>query len=351
MTIKGFDYKGFAQSMHAQAKELVPPHFKPEHKEYVATTLLKFSMIAGEALDKDGEFNVDQAVMITQIIAEWSFHKSVDLINSGIPRQYWDPIMQKIALTIFEISKNAFRQNVPQEQALEAIEHQVRNTYVHAIEDLKKRNLIDDELMEKAINQSNIDAMAQSAEEAQMQAENPQGPQPQGPQQAGQPQAAVPQAQGGSPQDMPSAPNGLQKLDPQTARTLKLVTVAMLFQRMQQDKVQVILNNFNQDEAADIIRYMGMDDLTQKIDPRTVMQCLKDFREWLPARPLNLSRTKIVNKIKALAEYMDRPKLELMLKPERAKVRRFVFSALEGEVVDMPPKIACIIASHIENSV
>lgn len=348
MAIQGFDYKGFAQNMHAQASELVPANFTPDQKEYVATTLLKFSMIAGEALDKDGEFNADQAMMITQIIAEWSFHKSVDLINSGIPRQYWDPIMQKIALTIFEVSKNAFRQNVPQEQALEAIEHHVRNTYVNAIEELKKRNLIDDELMEKAVNQSNIDAMAQNADE-QMQAETAAQQAPPPPQ--GRAQGVPPQAAGQGNVNLPKAPNGLQQLDGESAKMLRLVTVAMLFQRMQQDKVQVILDRFTPDEANDIIRYMGMNDLPQKIDPRTVMQCLREFRDFLPAQPLNLSPTKIVNKIKALGDFMDRPKLELLLKPERARVRRFVFSALEGEVVDMPPKVACIIASHIESSV
>lgn len=64
--------------------------------------------------------------MITQIIAEWSFHKSVDLIRSGIPQQYWDPIMQKIAYTIFEIAKNAFHQGLPQDQCLQLIEHHVK---------------------------------------------------------------------------------------------------------------------------------------------------------------------------------------------------------------------------------
>ncbi len=351
MAIKGFDYKGFAQSMHAQAAELVPANFTPDQKEYVATTLLKFSMIAGEALDKDGEFSAEQAIMITQIIAEWSFHKSVDLINSGIPRMYWDPIMQKIALTIFEVSKNAFRQNVPQEQALEAIEHHVRNTYVNAIEELKKRNLIDEELMERAVNQSNIDSMAQSADE-QMQAEAEVAQGGAVPPQAQAAQGVPPQAQvqdGNA--NLPKAPNGLRQLDSESAKMLRLVTVAMLFQRMQQDKVQVILDRFNPDEATDIIRYMGMSDLPQKIDPRTIMQCLKEFRDFLPAQPLNVSKTKIVNKIKELGDFIDRPRLELLLKPERARVRRFVFSALEGEVVDMPPKVACIIASHIESMV
>ena len=99
------------------------------------------------------------------------------------------------------------------------------------------------------------------------------------------------------------------------------------------------------------IRYMCMPDLNSKIDARTVMHCLRDFRDLLPAQPVNVSLTKIVNKIKATADFMDRPTLEMMLKPERARVRRFVFSALEGETVQMSPKIAYIIASHVESMV
>ena len=106
MAIEGFDYKGFAQNLTQQALELVPPEFNDVQKQYVANTLLNFSTVAGEALYNDTtlNFNADTAVLITQIIAEWSFHKSVDLIRSGIPQQYWDPIMQKIAFTIFEVA-------------------------------------------------------------------------------------------------------------------------------------------------------------------------------------------------------------------------------------------------------
>lgn len=351
MTIQGFDYKGFAQSMYQQASELVPSHFSKDQREYVSGTLLKFSMIAGEALDKDGEFNADQALMITQIIAEWSFHKSVDLINSGIPRQYWDPIMQKIALTIFEISKTAFRQNIPQEQALEAIEHHVRKTYVEAIEELKNRNLIDDDLMEKAVNQSNIDAMAQSAEEAVAAQGNAEPPQNQMPAGAPAQQAGMPPGAEASQLPDASHPNNVDEMDAETIKSLKLMTVAMLFQRMQKDKVQVILDQFAPDEAMTIIKYMEIPDLKDKINARKILNCLKDFRAYVPAVPLDVSLTKIVNKVKASGDFIDRAKMESFLKPERALVRRFVFSALEGETIKLPPRVAYIIASYIESSI
>ena len=50
MAIQGFDYKGFAQNLALQAKDLVPPDFDENQKAYVTNTLLNFSMLAGEAL-------------------------------------------------------------------------------------------------------------------------------------------------------------------------------------------------------------------------------------------------------------------------------------------------------------
>ena len=39
MAIEGFDYKGFAESMAEQAKELVPADLKDFEKEYIVKTL------------------------------------------------------------------------------------------------------------------------------------------------------------------------------------------------------------------------------------------------------------------------------------------------------------------------
>ena len=169
MAIQGFDYKGFAQNLALQAKDLVPPDFDENQKAYVTNTLLNFSMLAGEALYNDNElgFNAEQATMITQIIAEWAYHKSVDLVRSGIPQPYWDPIMQKIAFTIFEVAKQAVIRKIPQDQLLQAVEHHVIKVYNSSIEELQKKGVIDEEIKNRAESQSNIDAMAKQAQEEQ----------------------------------------------------------------------------------------------------------------------------------------------------------------------------------------
>lgn len=337
MAINGFEYKEFAQNLAQQALELIPPDFNDNQKNYVANTLLNFSTIAGQALYDEGQFNVDQAVMITQIIAEWSFHKSVDLVRSGIPQQYWDPIMQKIAFTIFEIAKNAFHQNLPQDQCLQVIEHHVKKTYLDCIAELKDKNLIDEGLLEQASMQSNIDAMVQQQvqEEPQMQ-EQPM------------PQQAMPQQTPG----MPPQPQGVTT-PPLGADTkvLKLATLAMLFNRLKQDKVQTILNKFNPDDANSVIKFMGMQGLDAKMDTNAILRCLQEIKTNIPKTQTTLAPNKIIDKIQNVSQYLDRSQIEQSLRLERNKVKRFVFTALEGEYFEMPPKVANIIATHLEDSV
>ncbi len=339
MAIQGFDYKGFAQNLAQQALELIPPDFNDNQKNYVANTLLNFSTVAGQALydDESLGFNLDQAVMITQIIAEWSFHKSVDLVRSGIPQQYWDPVMQKIAFTIFEIAKNAFHQGLPQDQCLQLIEHHVKKTWLDCIAELKDKNLINEALMEQAASQSNIDAMMQQqaqAEQAQAQAqaESHTGGMP------------VPQNVGASMSAAP-APLGAD------AKVLKLATLAMLFQKMKQDKVQTILNKFNPDDAQSVIKFMGMPDLGSKVDAGAALRCLQEIKTGLPKSSQNVSPSRILNKIQNVSQYLDKSQLEQTLRLERSKVKKFVFSALEGEYYEIPPKVANIIATHLEDSV
>ena len=83
MPIEGFDHKQFANDLASQAVELVPKDFDDFQEDYVVKTLVNFAALAGEAISNDTKlnFNADQAVFVTQIIAEWSFHKSIDFIK------------------------------------------------------------------------------------------------------------------------------------------------------------------------------------------------------------------------------------------------------------------------------
>lgn len=336
MPIEGFDYNQFANDLAGQAGELVPHEFDDFQREYVTKTLLNFSKLAGEAISNDAEagFNAEQAILLTQIIAEWSFHKSVDLVRSGIQPEYWDGVMQKIAFTIFDIGKQTIMQGLPQDQILELIEHHVIKAYEGALDELQQRGIIDEELKEQAEKQNNLNQLVEEVEaqkelERQTQAEQEAMQQPQQSEQYSQ---------------MP------QQVGADNKKAFKLASLALLLRTLSQDKVASILNKFNPQDAQLVIQYMQMPDLNQRVDANTAIQCLKEIKTSLPSKN-STSPNQLIFRIKKALSNSTRERVEVMLKNERLNVKRFVSSALQDELYELPPKISNIIAQHIEYSV
>ena len=336
MPIEGFDYKQFATDLSTQAVELVPKDFDEFQREYVVKTLVNFASLAGEAISNDAEagFNAEQAILLTQIIAEWSFHKSVDLIRSGIQPEYWDGVTQKIAFTIFDIGKQSIKQNLPQDQILELIEHHVIQAYQAALDELQQRGIIDEELKEQAEKQNNLNQLMEEVE-AQQEAER----EAQAQQEAQQTQ----QAQSGAPAAQIQMPAGDKK-------AFKLASLALLLRTLSQDKVSSILNKFNPQDAQLVIQYMQMPDLNQRVDANTAIQCLKEIKTSLPSKN-STSPSQLVYRIRNALKNSTREKVEVMIRNERLNVKKFVTSALQGELYELPPKVSNIIAQHIECSV
>ena len=336
MAAPDFDYENFAQNLAAQAVELVPSDFDENQKQYVVNTLRNFSLISGKALAQDPNlnFNAEQSITITQIIAEWSFHKSIDLVRSGIPQQFWDPVMQKIAYTIFEIAKQTFSQGIPNEKVLELIEHHVKKCYVDAIAELKDKGVIDENLMEFAASQSNMDKMVQQMQE-----------QP-------EPENIPPQNNEIVPQNTSvAAQNNLPETPKIDSKVLKLATVAMLFNRMKQDKVQTILNKFDEEDASSVVKYMKVPDLAGKVGEQNALMALQDFKSSLP-KISDMDPQKVVLLIKKFASKHSRKELDTILIRERIGVKRLVFNALEDELYDgVPPKVANIVARYLSDIV
>lgn len=316
MAIEGFEYQNFAEMLSSQAVELLPANFDDFQRNYVINTLRNFSMLAGEALYNDTtvNFTADQAMMLTQIIAEWSFHKSVDLINSGILSDYWDAIMQKIAFTIFEIAKQAMLQGISIDEILQIVENHVHKAYEDALTELKNNGIINDSLFETATHQSNIDAMMEQIQEEKAKAESPAG------------------------------------VVSSEAKLLKLAALALLLKKTSQEKAQVILSKLNSQDSQTVIQYIQMPDLEQKIDKNIALKCLKEMKLNLP-EPKKINPNKILSQINTIAQERGKNKIEIAIKRERANVQHFIKNAYEGEYAKMPAKVANIIAQHLEERV
>ncbi len=352
MPIEGFDYKGFAASMSEQAKELVPKDLQDREKEYIVKTLGNFTLLAGEALYNDQQLNLsaEQAVFITQIIAEWSYHKSIDLIHSGILPEYWDGIMQKIAFTIFEVAKQAVIRKIPQDQLLQAVEHHVVKVYNQSVEELQQKGVIDEATKNRAESQSNIDAMAQQAQaeqERQKQAQMSEAEQQRAEREKRRAEKREQRRQGvatNAASASVSAPMAI------TNKQMKLMSLALILKLMNQDKVTTILNKFDANDSKAISQYMSMANLESQIDGDLITDCLKEIREFLPVKR-KLTKENVLGDLLRIYREVPRERIEKIIKNERPLVKRFIAQAYDGEYSELPLKVAGIVAQYIEESV
>lgn len=350
MAIEGFDYKGFATAMANQAKDLVPADLKDNEKEYIVKTLGNYTHLAGEALYNDTALNLnaDQAVFITQIIAEWSYHKSIDLIHSGILPQYWDSIMQKIAFTIFEVAKQAVIRKIPNDQLLQAVEHHVNKVYKQSIEELEKKGIIDEETKNRAESQSNIDAMAQQAqaEQQKQRQQSAMDAEKKAIEKRKQKEAKLTKEKEEKNRAavMASMPQGISH------KQMKLMSLALVLKILSQDKVTTILNKFDSNDSLAISQYMNMADLESHIDGDLITDCLKDMKNFLPIKK-KLTKENILSDLMRLYATESRERIEKVLKNERPLVKRFVAQAYDGEFGDLPLRVAGIVAEYLEESV
>jgi len=339
MTIEGFDYKEFANMMSNQAGELIPPNFNDMQRNYVVKTLSNFTMLAGEAIENDESlgFNADQAVFVTQIIAEWAFHKSIDLVHSGILPEHWDSIMQKIAFTIFEVAKQAIKKNIPQDQILQLVEHHVNKNYKDTIAQLEQRGIITHDISERASNQSNIDDMAKQAaeSEASIQQEQQTEQAPQQAQQTQQAQQNVPRAA------MPTAGND---------KTRKLMSVALVLRLLNEEKASLILKKFSPEEGALIQSYMKSNNLEAGLDISYTLKCIENMKQFLPSKK-KPSQEYVLRTMNKIFDEHPMEDIEKLFKSERPFLKRFISKAYEGDYYPIPVKVATIVAQYIKDSV
>ena len=346
MPIEGFDYKAFAASMSEQAKELVPPELEEREKEYIVKTLGNFTLLAGEALYNDTQMNLtaEQAVFITQIIAEWSFHKSIDLRHSGILPQYWDGIMQKIAFTIFEVAKQAVIRKIPQDQLLQAVEHHVIKVYNSSIEELQKKGVIDEEIKNRAESQSNIDAMAKQAQEEQQKRQMAAAEESEKNLREAEKRREEKRNKRKQEKQLASIPQGISN------KQMKLMTLALVLKILSQDKVTTILNKFDSNDSLAISQYMNMADLESHLDGDLISDCLKEMKDYLPIKR-KLTKENVLGDLLRIYRTTPREKIEKVIKNERPLVKRFISQAYDGEYSGLPLRVAGIVAQYIEDSI
>jgi len=157
-------YTDFIESLIEQVSPLLPEDVNELQKSYLIKNMKKSAALLAGSMQDDDEFSrldFDKQCFYIQVLAEWSFHKEIDLFRSGIPAKYWKVVMNKIWYATWEVMYACVKNDAPETVVLSLVERFVNRTYNDAVEDLKQQQLIDEETEEKAKEQSNIAVMAQ----------------------------------------------------------------------------------------------------------------------------------------------------------------------------------------------
>lgn len=157
-------YTEFIEGLISKLKPLLPADVNKLQEDYLVSNIRKTATLMASSMDKAEEFKkleFENQCFYIQVIAEWSFHKEIDLFRSGIPPKYWKVVMQKIWYTTWEVMYACVKNNAPESVVLSLVERFVNRVYNDAIDELKAQKLIDEKIEEKAKEQSNIEVMAQ----------------------------------------------------------------------------------------------------------------------------------------------------------------------------------------------
>lgn len=138
------DYKAIAENLCTQAKEVLPNDLNDIQKTYVCKKVKNHVLLAAEALlNQENPAYAEHLPFVTQIIAEWTLHKSISLLSAGVPTAYCEAILQKVAFTAYEVAKQAIAALCPQDKIILFVEKYVNRIYSEEILKLYEKNLID----------------------------------------------------------------------------------------------------------------------------------------------------------------------------------------------------------------
>ena len=157
-------YTTFIENLIEQVSGVLPSDINKLQEDYLISNIRHSTKLLAKSMQEDDVFkklDFETQKTYIQIMAEWSFHKEIDLFRSGIGAKHWKVVMQKIWYTTWEVMYACIQNNAPDDVLLNLIERYVNRTYQDAVEELKETNAIDEETEEKAKEQSNIDIMAE----------------------------------------------------------------------------------------------------------------------------------------------------------------------------------------------
>ena len=114
-------YTDFIDGLVEQITPLLPDDVNELQKSYLITNVRKAAVLMASSIDENEEFKnleFENQCFYIQVIAEWSFHKEIDLFRSGIPPRYWKGVMNKIWFAMWEVMYACVKNEAPESVVL-----------------------------------------------------------------------------------------------------------------------------------------------------------------------------------------------------------------------------------------
>jgi len=287
LPIKELNPQEFAKHLAQQALSYVPADINEEHKKYITNKVFQFCSITAEHLISQfkDQFTDEQAVVVVQFIGEWTFHKAIDLIRSGLRYEYWDTILQQVAFAALKAALHAHTEKMEQAETAGLIEAQVMEAYKACIDQLVKSKVIQEDKAEEVLSQSNVDRMAQ--ESAQNEA--------------------------GASQD--------------DEKTLKYVAIALILKKMPQEKANKILEKMSEEERQRILSCLQIEDIESKVDPVVMNKYIQDLKKSI-SRISKPNQGELIRSFKKLQEKYGEEEIINLTMYERPKIQEFLSNCI-----------------------
>ena len=339
MPIQGFDYKAFTQNMLQQLVNIlsntdpsnpaVPKEVTNEDKKFIIEVAKKLCILSGQALDdKPGSLNKDQACWIIQFIAEWIYHKSIDMITGKVPVNHRARILQVVALNVFQTAKIAIEKKMPDENVIRLVEEKVKLVYAEEIQKLLKAGEMSEEQTKKAISASNLDAMAEKSAEIAQQEQAAQAAQAE---QSGQAQYQ-------------------QQQSLADKKALKLVALAIVLKNLPEQKANEILNSLDKNLVPHVINYMKTSNIEEKIDQKLMIRTLEEIKNVIPI-PEEITTRKVVQNLRKLIKNTPPQILSNIAVTEREAVKDFILDTSYPAMEMFSPHVIKSLARSIEEKI
>ena len=311
--LKSFNYDAFAKDLASQASQVVPADIQAKDKDFIVEIIYRFCKMAGDALVKEegSKLNSQQASLVVQFIGEWIFHKSVDTIRANIEPKFREGILQKVAFTVFEVAKKAVENDLPQDQLISLVETHVKKCFTKALEEMKSKGLLSEQVADDAMHQSNIDTMA------------------------------IEQVEEETAQDIAAMSD---------SKIIKLASLAVLIKNFPTERLKNILQKFDKPERDVLMKYLKMSDLEERLDTNATMRCFEEMKNTLP-EAITVSYDKAYKKLYKIVKNSEKTKVLDIINKERPIIKEYVGACYRNKKKKIPAHIADIVSKYLEENV